>query len=59
MSKNDIISKVYYDFGGYGSIKRTLTEAMEIDPTIKEQDVKDWKGKTLLRKTKLRDITVT
>ena len=53
MNKNDIISKVYYDFGGYGSIKRTLAEAREIDPTIKEQDVKDWKGTNICIKTNI------
>ena len=53
-AKDEIISKTYYDFGGYGSIARTLKEAREIDPTIKEIDVKTWKDKNLQRKTNLK-----
>ena len=53
-TKDEIISKTYYDFGGYGSIARTLKEAREIDPTIKEIDVKTWKDKNLQRKTNLK-----
>ena len=53
-TKDEIISKTYYDFGGYGSIARTLKEAREIDPTIKEADVKTWKDKNLQRKTNLK-----
>ena len=53
-TKDEIISKTYYDFGGYGSIARTLKEAREIDPTIKEIDVKKWKDKNLQRKTNLK-----
>jgi len=53
-TKDDTISKVYYDMGGYGSISRTLKEAREIDPSIKEIDVKKWKDKNLQRKTNLR-----
>ena len=53
-TKDEIISKTYYDFGGYGSIARTLKEAREIDPSIKEIDVKTWKDKNLQRKTNLK-----
>ena len=53
-TKDEIISKTYYDMGGYGSISRTLKEAREIDPSIKEIDVKKWKDKNLQRKTNLR-----
>ena len=45
-TKDDTISKVYHDMGGYGSITRTLKEAKEIDPTIKEADVRNGKTKT-------------
>ena len=53
-TKDGIISKTYYDMGGYGSITRTLKEVREIDPSIKEIDVKNWKDENLQRKTKLR-----
>ena len=53
-TKDGIISKTYYDMGGYGSITRTLKEVREIDPSIKEIDVKNWKDKNLQRKTNLR-----
>ena len=52
--KDDTISKVYYDMGGYGSITRTLKEAREIDPSIKEIDVKKWKDTNLQRQTNLK-----
>ena len=42
-SKEDTIKKVYYEH--FGSIKRTLKEAREIDPTIKEKDIKAWKDR--------------
>ena len=53
-TKDEIISKTYYDMGGYVSITRTLKEAREIDPSIKEIDVKNWKDKNLQRKTNLK-----
>ena len=53
-TKDEIISKTYYDMGGYGSISRTLEEAKEIDPTIKEADVRKWRERNLQRKTILR-----
>ena len=34
-NKNDIISKIYYDPSGYGSIQNTWTDAHEQDPSIK------------------------
>ena len=40
---NKIIDKVYYESGALGSIKRTLADAREKDPTIKEAEVKKWK----------------
>ena len=53
-AKDEIISKTYYDFGGYGSIARTLKEAREIDPSIKAADIQSWKERNLQRKTNLR-----
>ena len=32
--------QVYYDPAGYGSMKNTLEDAKEIDPSIKLDDVK-------------------
>ena len=49
--RNKIIKKVYYD--NFGSIKETLKEAREIDPTIKEKDIKAWKDTNVQRKINL------
>ena len=53
-AKDAIIKKVYYDSGALGSIKRTLQEARELDPSIKEKDVKSWKDRNIQRKINLR-----
>ena len=53
-TKDDTISKVYHDMGGCGSIARTLKEAKQIDPTIKEADIRKWKDQNLQRKTNVR-----
>lgn len=50
--RNRIIKKVYYE--SFGSIKRTLKEAREIDPTIKEKDIKAWKDTNIQRKINLK-----
>ena len=42
MNKNDIISKIYYDPAGFGSVKQTYLEARAKDPSIKYEDVKKW-----------------
>ena len=41
-NKNDIISKIYYDPSGYGSIQNTWKDAHKKDPSIKQSDVKEW-----------------
>ena len=41
-NKNEIISKVYYDLSGYGSMNETTKDAKEIDKTITFKDVKEW-----------------
>ena len=41
MSKNEIISKIYNDPSGFGSVKKTLDEAKQIDKTITIDDVKN------------------
>ena len=52
MSKSDIISKIYNDPSGYGSIKTTLADAKLKDKTIKLDDVKNWFNKNVEQKTK-------
>ena len=54
MSKDDIISKVYFDPAGYGSINETLKDAKKYDNSITYEDVKKWKDKHTERKTNLR-----
>ena len=54
MSKEDTIAKVYYDFGGFGSIAKTLADATKIDPTITQKDVQRWRDQNLQRKTNVR-----
>ncbi|MFM7982037.1 MAG: hypothetical protein ACKPKO_22230 [Candidatus Fonsibacter sp.] len=39
-NKNEIISKVYYDLCGYGSMNETTKDAKEGDKTITFKDVK-------------------
>ena len=55
-AKNAIIQKVYYE--SFGSIKQVLQDAKAIDPTIKQQDIKTWKDRTLHRKINLKGIAV-
>lgn len=50
--KKAIIAEVYNNF--YGSIKDTLKDAREKDPSIRYQDVKEWFDKNFVRKTNLR-----
>ena len=54
MSKDDIISKVFFDPAGYGSINETLKDAKKYDSSITYEDVKKWKDKHTERKTNLR-----
>ena len=53
-TKDDIISKVYFDPAGYGSINETLKDAKKYDGTITYEEVKKWKDKHTERKTNLR-----
>jgi len=53
-SKADIISKVYHDEAGFGSIASTLADAKKYDPTITYEDVKKWKEGHAERKTNLK-----
>ena len=40
MTKDETISKIYYDEAGYGSVKQTYLEARQKDPKITHEDVK-------------------
>ena len=53
MSKDSIISKIYYDPAGYGSMQTTLQDARKIDKTITSDDIKQWFHKKC-RKTSLK-----
>jgi hypothetical protein len=52
--KDKIISKVYYDPAGYGSVASTLADAKKYDPTITYADVKKWKDSHSVQKHNLR-----
>ena len=53
-TKDEIISKIYYDEAGYGSIKQTYTEAKQKDKSITLDDVKKWMHKAVEQKKQLR-----
>ena len=53
MSKHDTISKVYNDLSGFGSLKQTLQDAKEVDPSIKLDDVRQWMEENTKRKKQL------
>jgi len=40
-SKDSIISRIYHDPAGYGSMNATLKEAKEFDKTIKLKDIRE------------------
>ena len=42
MSKNDVISKIYYEPSGYGSLKTTLDDSRKINKSITIDDVKQF-----------------
>ena len=56
MNKNDIISKIYTDPSGFGSIKKTLDEAKQVDKSITIDDVKDWFRKNVEKKNQLKGM---
>ena len=49
-SKDDLISKIYFDPAGHGSIKQTYTEAKQKDKSITLDDVKKWMHKQVQQK---------
>ena len=52
MSKQEIISNVYYDRAGYGSRQRALKEAREKDKSITIDDVNEFFRKNVEAKRK-------
>ena len=52
--KDKVISKVYYDTSGYGSVAATLADAKKYDPSITYADVKKWKDSQTVQKHNLR-----
>ena len=48
------ISKLYFDQGGFGSLKNTFKEAKTEDPSISYKDVEEWFQKNTQRKTQLK-----
>jgi hypothetical protein len=56
MSKDDIISKTYYDLAGFGSMHTTLNDAKKGDKTIVIDDVRKWFSKNMARKTQLKGM---
>ena len=51
--KDQVISKIYYDLGGHGAMKKTYTQAHKKNTAITESDVKDWYYKNIPRKNDL------
>ena len=54
MSKQEIISNIYYDKSGFGSKQRTLKEAKEKDKTITMRDIEEFFRKNVEQKKQLR-----
>ena len=54
INKNDIISKIYYDKSGYGSITTTYKDAKQKEQSITLNDVKEWFQKNIEQKKQLR-----
>ena len=51
--KDKIISEVYYDQAGFGSIATTYKDAKKKDASITMQDVKEWFQENVERKKQL------
>ena len=54
MNKDEIISKIYHDEAGYGSVKQTHLEARKKDPTITYADVQKWLHTKVEQKKQLK-----
>lgn len=53
-SKQDTISKIYYDRSGFGSLNTTFKDAKAKDSSITLNDVKEFFRKNVERKKQLR-----
>ena len=53
-NKDDIISSIYYDRSGFGSVATTYKDAKAKDETITLNDVKEWFKKNVEQKKQLR-----
>ena len=51
--KDKIISEIYYDQAGFGSLKTTLVDNKKKDPSITMQDVKEWFQENVEKKKQL------
>ena len=54
MDKQKIIHDSYYDLAGFSSIKDQLKSAQARDKSITLNDVKEWRNKSLEKKTQLK-----
>ena len=54
MDKNNIISKIYYDRSGFGSIKTTLEDARKVNKSITLDDVKQFFNSNVETKDNLK-----
>ena len=52
-SKEEVISRVYYDQAGHGSMKKTYEHANNLNKSITEAHVKDWFYRNIQRKNDL------
>ena len=53
-NKDDIISSIYYDRSGFGSVATTYKDSKAKDATITLNDVKEWYKKNIKQKQQLR-----
>ena len=56
MNTDDVISKIYYDPAGFGSMQTTLNDAKKRDKTITIDDVRKWFSKNVARKNQLKGM---
>ena len=54
MDKNNIISKIYYDKSGFGSIKTTFEDARKVDKSITLEDIKQFFNNNVKKKDNLK-----
>ena len=54
MDKNSIISKIYYDKSGFGSIKTTFEDARKVDKSMTLEDIKQFFNNNVKKKDNLK-----